>query len=75
MNDSHQKAAEMHQIAAHAHIAAMAQHGKGDHLTGHEFSKLAMEHSVQAFELAQAAHRESAKRIQKPAPAVAPACN
>ena len=65
MNDSHQKAAELHQMAAHAHSAAMAHHGKGDHQTGHEYSKLALEHSTKASELAQAAHRESEKRASK----------
>ncbi len=36
MKDSHQKAAEYHDLAAHAHRAAAAQHEKGDHQTGHE---------------------------------------
>ena len=72
MNESYQKAAEMHQIAAHAHMAAMEQHGKGDHLTGHEFSKLALEHSTKAFELAQAAHRESEKLLPKRTAAARP---
>jgi len=62
MNDSHQKAAEFHDLAAHTHRAAMEHHGKGDHLTGHEYSKRALEHSTKAFELAQEAHRESEKR-------------
>jgi hypothetical protein len=43
----------------------MEHHGKGDHQTGHEHSKMALEHSTKAFELAQAAHRESEKSIQK----------
>jgi len=59
MNESHVKAAEFHERAAHAHRAAAAQHGKGDHLSAHEASKQALEHSTKAFELAQAAHRES----------------
>jgi hypothetical protein len=65
MNDSHQRAAELHQLAAHAHTTAMEHHGKGDHLTGHEYSKMALEHSAKAFELAQAAHRESEERVRK----------
>jgi hypothetical protein len=32
--DSHRKAAEFQQRAAHAHLAA-SQHGKQDHQTGH----------------------------------------
>jgi hypothetical protein len=65
MNESSQKAAEMHQLAAHAHNAAMEHHRKGDHLTGHEFSKAALGHAAKAFELAQAAHRESEKHVKK----------
>jgi hypothetical protein len=61
MNDSHQRAAELHELAADAHRVAMAHHGKGDHLTGHEYSKRALEHSTKAFELTQEAHRESGK--------------
>jgi hypothetical protein len=62
MNDSNQKVVEMHKIAAHAHLAAAEQHGKGDHLSGHEMSKIALEHSTKAFELAQAAQREATKQ-------------
>jgi hypothetical protein len=56
---------EMHKIAAHAHLAAAEQHGKGDHLSGHESSKIALEHARKAFELAQAAHRESETHLPK----------
>jgi hypothetical protein len=55
----------MHKIAAHAHLAAAEQHGKGDHLSAHESSKIALEHATKAFELAQAAHRESEKHLAK----------
>jgi hypothetical protein len=65
MNDSSRKAAEMHKIAAHAHLAAAEQHAKGDHLSGHELSKIALEHSTKAFEMAQTAHREAEKRAGK----------
>ena len=44
--DSHQRAAEFHEMAAHAHRAA-AHHDKEDHLTGHEHSRQAMEHTPQ----------------------------
>jgi hypothetical protein len=57
--DAHQKAAEYHDLAAHAHRVAATHHDKGDHKTGHEFSRQAMEHSAKAYELAQAAHRKS----------------
>lgn len=59
MNESSRKAAEMHLLAAHAHTAAAEQHGKGDHLSGHEASRQAMEHSTRAFAASQAAHREA----------------
>jgi hypothetical protein len=39
-----QRAAELHDIPAHAHTAA-EQHGKSEHLTGKEHSRQAREHS------------------------------
>jgi hypothetical protein len=47
--ENHQRAAELHDAAAHAHRAG-EQHADRDHLTGHEQSKLAMEHSREAHE-------------------------
>jgi hypothetical protein len=46
----HQRAVELHNLAAHAHLAAAASHEKGDHLTAHELSQQAHEHSRQALE-------------------------
>lgn len=60
-NDSHQRAAEFHELAAHAHRAAAASHVKGDHLTGNELSKQALEHARKAFEWSQDAHQKSEK--------------
>jgi hypothetical protein len=65
MNDSHQRAAEFHRMAAHAPEAAIVHHEKGDHQSGHELSTKALEHSAKAFELAQAAHRESEVQLRK----------
>jgi hypothetical protein len=65
MNDSNHKIVELHKIAAHAHLAAAEQHGKGDHLSGHEASRIAMEHSTKAFEIAQAARRDSERRAKR----------
>jgi hypothetical protein len=42
--ENHQEAAELHDGAAHAHRTG-EQHGKQDHLTGHEYSRQALEHS------------------------------
>jgi hypothetical protein len=64
--DSHQIAAEMHEKAAQAHRVAAAHHGKEDHLSAHELSSLALDHSRRAFEQAQEAHRRSAKAANKP---------
>jgi hypothetical protein len=47
--ENHQRAAELHDNAAHAHRVA-AQNDQQEHLTGHEHSRQALEHS-------QAAHR------------------
>jgi hypothetical protein len=44
---------ELHNLASHAHTAAAAAHGKGDHLTAHELSKQAHEHSMNAHKLSQ----------------------
>src|ERR1019366_2811427 len=49
--ENHQRAAELHDGAAHAHRVA-EEHGKQEHLTGHERSRKALEHS-------EAAHRQS----------------
>lgn len=65
-NDSDIRAAEFHELAAHAHRVAVTEHGKGDHLTGYEHSKQAMEHTNKAFEWAQAAHGKSVKSASKP---------
>lgn len=43
--ENHQQAAELHDGAAHAHRVA-EQQGKQDHLTGHEHSRQALEHSL-----------------------------
>ena len=60
--DSHQKAAEFHQAAAHAHLAAIRD-GKQDHQTAHDQSRQALEHSVRAFSESQEAHQRSANHI------------
>jgi hypothetical protein len=45
---SHNRVAELHNMAAHAHTAAAVAHDKGDHLTAHELTKQAHEHSMNA---------------------------
>ncbi len=45
--ENHQRAAELHDVAAHAHNVA-EQHGKQDHPTGSELSRQALEDSRDA---------------------------
>lgn len=49
MRDSQQIAAEQRGLGSHAHRSGAEQHGKEDHLTGHESSRQALEHSNQAY--------------------------
>ncbi len=51
--ENHQRAAELQDLGAHAHRTA-EQQGKQDHLTGHEQSRQAEEHSPAAHEHTQA---------------------
>ena len=48
--ENHQRAAELHDVAAHAHRTAHEQSGKLDHLTGPQHSREALEHSRRAHE-------------------------
>ena len=57
----HTRIAELHNLAAHAHAAASAAHGKGDHMSAHELSRKALEHSMNAFGLSEKLATESAK--------------
>lgn len=50
--ENHQRAAELHDLAAHAHRAALRQ-GKQDHETGRELSRQALEHSKTAHQQTQ----------------------
>jgi hypothetical protein len=59
-NDSHRRAAEFHDLAAHAHRVAAVHHDKEDHLTGHEHSKQPMEHSAKTYQASQEALQKSA---------------
>jgi hypothetical protein len=48
----------------------VAHHEKGDHQTGREHSRQALEHSRRAYELTQEAHAESGQKtasVAKPA--------
>ena len=49
----HDRLAELHNLAAHAHAAAAVAHGKGDHRSGHELTGQAHEHSMNVHKLAE----------------------
>ncbi len=57
-NTPGQRAIEFHNLAAQAHLEAAASHNRGDHLSGHEQSKLAQEHAAEA-------HRHSQELAEK----------
>jgi hypothetical protein len=52
--ENHQRAAELHDGAAHAHRAAI-EHGQEDHLTPHELSRQSLEHTPESPENGHAA--------------------
>lgn len=68
---THDRAAELHNLAAHAHEAAAASHAKGDHLSAHELSKRALEHSENACKLAEENAAKAAKSVKPAAPCAA----
>jgi hypothetical protein len=59
MRESQQIAAEHQNLAAHAHLTGAVQHGQEDHLTGHERSRQALEHSNQAYLHLPQEHQEA----------------
>jgi hypothetical protein len=61
----HNRIAELHNLAAHAHEAAAVAHGKADHLSAHELSKQAHEHSMNVTSWPKNSPRR--QRTQKPA--------
>jgi hypothetical protein len=55
---THDRTAELHNLAEHAHAAAAVAHGKGDHPAAHELTKQALEHSINA-------HRSSEEKLKE----------
>ena len=45
----HNRIAELHNLASHTHTSAAAAHDRGDHLSAHELSRAALEHSKEAY--------------------------
>jgi len=58
---THDRSAELHNLAEHTHDAA-AGHDKADHLTSHELTKQADEHSKKMHERDEVLAAEVAKR-------------
>jgi hypothetical protein len=59
-NNSHRRAAEFHDLAAHANRAAAVYHGKEDHQAAHEHSKGALEYSNKARQRSEEAIKKLA---------------
>ena len=62
---SHDQAAELHNLASHAHAAAAVSHGKADHRSAHEQSKRADDLSRNA--LKHSAQLDTAAAVPDPA--------
>jgi hypothetical protein len=56
MHDAHREAAELHELAARAHLTASEHNEKGDDEGGRWHSERALEFSDQAYKLAKEAH-------------------
>ena len=70
--ENHQRAAELHDLGAHAHRTGEEHKGKQEHLTGAEQSRQALEHSEGAHRqtsqsdgIATFGHREIAARAEE----------
>jgi len=63
MHENHQKAAALHELAAHAHRTAAEHNERGDEAAGSWHSQRALEYSDQAYKLAQEAHTKSGQIV------------
>jgi hypothetical protein len=63
MYDAHRKAAEQHELAAHAHRTAAEHNEKGDPEEGNWHSERALECSDHAYRLAKEAHAKSGQIV------------
>jgi hypothetical protein len=63
MNDAHRKAAEQHELAAHAHRTAAEHNERGDNETGNWHAERAREYADHAYRLAQEAHSKSGQMV------------
>jgi hypothetical protein len=63
MHESHRQAAELHEIAAHAHRTAAEHNEKGDYSKAIWHSERALEYSDHACKLAKEAHSKSGQIV------------
>ena len=61
MHYKHNEAAELHDLAAHAHRTAAEHNEKGENETGNWHSTRALEYSERAHTLAREAHNKSGR--------------
>jgi len=59
MHETHMKAAEQHELAAHSHRTAAEHNEKGDNPTGNWHAQRALEYSEHAYKLAKEAQNKS----------------
>jgi hypothetical protein len=59
--DAHRRAAEQHNLAAHAHRTAAEHNEKGDDESGNWHALRALEYSDHAYKLAMEAHTKSGR--------------
>jgi hypothetical protein len=57
----HQKAAQYHDLSAHAHRTAAEHNEKGDNENGDRHLERALEHSERVYKLAREAHSKSGR--------------
>jgi hypothetical protein len=63
MHDAHIKAAEQHELAAHAHRTAAEHNEKSDNDGGKWHAERALEYSDRAYQLGKEAHTKSAQIV------------
>ena len=63
MHESHRRAAEQHELAAHAHRTAAQHNERGDNQTGNWHAERTLEYSDRAHKLAQEAYSKSAQIV------------
>ena len=63
MDETHRRAAEQHELAAHAHRTAAEHNEKGDNQTGSWHADRALGYSDRAYKLAQEAHSKSGQIV------------